>query len=337
VALLGVVVVAQGRVELDARVEQRAVGLLELAAVVPRVVPAPCRARARLVRIAFASAFWWAAIWLGSAFSGSGGSVAAAFRCSSAYFAARSLNSCSTRARSFTGGSAKPDPTATSAATATPAALLQPRGMRTSPSRPVLMWVSELQARCRGDGRHITPQRRSGTMGHRVPRDNSARSVGRGLGIGLGLATAIALTVVVVPVLLLRPFSPQTAATLKISYALRTASPWIAPAATLLAALLGVLLLRRGLPRPKAAAVVLAVAAAGGAAWMSFQNHFEWMFAPLPSAQYARARDTTFVDAADMVVAVEVNGDAVAYPVRMMAYHHLLNDEVGRLPVVSTY
>jgi hypothetical protein len=32
-----------------------------------------------------------------------------------------------------------------------------------------------------------------------------------------------------------------------------------------------------------------------------------------------------------------VNGDAVAYPVRQMAYHHLLNDAVGGVPVVSTY
>ena len=49
------------------------------------------------------------------------------------------------------------------------------------------------------------------------------------------------------------------------------------------------------------------------------------------------SRDTTFVSGADMVVAVEAEGDAVAYPVRQMAYHHLVNDDVGTLPVVSTY
>jgi hypothetical protein len=82
---------------------------------------------------------------------------------------------------------------------------------------------------------------------------------------------------------------------------------------------------------------VLAIVAGASAAWLSHQNHFEWMFAPLPSAEYARARDVTFVDDADMVVAVEVRGDAVAYPVRQMAYHHVLNDQVGQLLVVSTY
>lgn len=153
----------------------------------------------------------------------------------------------------------------------------------------------------------------------------------------LGLVSLLTVAVVLVPVLLLRPFSPQTPATVATAYALRTASPWLAPSGAALAALFGALSLRRRPRRFWAAANVLAVAAAAGAAWLSFQNHFEWMFAPLPGAEYARARDATFVSDADMVVAVEVGGDAVAYPVRQMAYHHLLNDEVGRLPVVSTY
>jgi hypothetical protein len=153
----------------------------------------------------------------------------------------------------------------------------------------------------------------------------------------LGLVTLVTVSVVIVPVLLLRPFSPQTPAMVATAYALRTISPWLAPSGFALSAVLGAFCLRRRPRRPRLAAVVLAVAAAGGAAWLSFQNHFEWMFAPLPSAEYARARDTTFVSDADMVVAVEVEGDAVAYPVRQMAYHHLVNDDVGRLPVVSTY
>jgi hypothetical protein len=61
------------------------------------------------------------------------------------------------------------------------------------------------------------------------------------------------------------------------------------------------------------------------------------MFAPLPGADYARAREVKFVDDADMVVAIEIAGDAVAYPVRQMAYHHVLNDEAGKVPIVSTY
>jgi hypothetical protein len=153
----------------------------------------------------------------------------------------------------------------------------------------------------------------------------------------LGAATLVAVLPVLVPVVLLRPFSPQTSATVATAFALRTVSPWLAPAGAAVIAVLAVLVLRRGPRRVHAVVAGCAVALAAGAAWFSRQNHFEWMFAPLPSAEYARARDVTFVGAADMVVAVEVNGDAVAYPVRQMAYHHLLNDEVGQRPVVSTY
>jgi hypothetical protein len=38
-----------------------------------------------------------------------------------------------------------------------------------------------------------------------------------------------------------------------------------------------------------------------------------------------------------MVIAVETIADSVAYPVREMAYHHLVMDTVGGVPVVATY
>ena len=44
-----------------------------------------------------------------------------------------------------------------------------------------------------------------------------------------------------------------------------------------------------------------------------------------------------FIDDKDMVMAVELNGDAVAYPVLQMAYHHIVNDVVGGRPITATY
>jgi hypothetical protein len=38
-----------------------------------------------------------------------------------------------------------------------------------------------------------------------------------------------------------------------------------------------------------------------------------------------------------MVIAVTNNGESVAYPVRLMAYHHLTQDVVGGTPIVATY
>lgn len=151
------------------------------------------------------------------------------------------------------------------------------------------------------------------------------------------VASLLAVAVVAVPVLLIRPFSPQTPTSVAVSFHLRTISPWLAPASAAPAVLATALLLSRRPRRKVAAPAALVGTLALGAAWLSHQNHFEWMFRPLPGADYARAREVTFVDDADMVVAVEVNGDAVAFPVRQMAYHHLLNDEAGRIPIVSTY
>jgi hypothetical protein len=38
-----------------------------------------------------------------------------------------------------------------------------------------------------------------------------------------------------------------------------------------------------------------------------------------------------------MVLALIFNDDARAYPVREMAYHHIVNDVVGGVPVAVTY
>jgi hypothetical protein len=61
------------------------------------------------------------------------------------------------------------------------------------------------------------------------------------------------------------------------------------------------------------------------------------MFAPLSSVAYAKASEAAFVNDNDMVMAIEINGEAVAYPVRQLAYHHIVNDVVGGRPITATY
>jgi hypothetical protein len=151
---------------------------------------------------------------------------------------------------------------------------------------------------------------------------------------------AIALlsaTVVLVPVFLLKPFSPQTTRSVAVAYHVREAAPLVSLVGAGLV-LLGTLAAwpRRG--RWARLALAGSLIVAGGSAWLARQNHFEWMFGPLKSPAFASgAEAAAFVDPADMVIAVELRGDAVAYPVRQMAYHHLVNDQVGGVPIVSTY
>ena len=61
------------------------------------------------------------------------------------------------------------------------------------------------------------------------------------------------------------------------------------------------------------------------------------MFNPLPNTGYARVSESGFIDDSDMVISVVLNGEAVAYPIRQMGYHHVVQDSVGGIQVVTTY
>jgi cell division protein FtsW (lipid II flippase) len=121
-----------------------------------------------------------------------------------------------------------------------------------------------------------------------------------------------------------------------ISYQLRRISP-----ALTIALEIGVIALLvslwRGARWWSRAFLVVAVLAVGMTTWLARQNHFEWMFHPLPDARYAPAAEATFVEPSDLVIAVERNGEAAAYPVRQLGYHHVVQDVVGRVPIVVTY
>jgi uncharacterized BrkB/YihY/UPF0761 family membrane protein len=150
------------------------------------------------------------------------------------------------------------------------------------------------------------------------------------------LIVAATVAMVAIPVFVIMPFKAQTTAGLEWSYRLRRWSPLATVIATILFLALCVKLWRGArwwsrLAMPALLAPLLAVT------WFARQNHFEWMFNPLPNAGYARVSEAGFVAGSDMVLAVELNGEAVAYPVRQMAYHHTINDVVGGKPITATY
>ncbi len=149
--------------------------------------------------------------------------------------------------------------------------------------------------------------------------------------------TATAFAAVLVPALLIQPFKLQTAERLNISYSLRHWSPTITIVALSVALLIVISLWkqthrwwRKGLLLSFFIPLLLAT-------WFARQNHFEWMFKPLPNALFASVNDAGFVSDGEMVLAVELNGDAAAYPVRQIAYHHVVQDTIGGIPVLVTY
>ena len=135
-------------------------------------------------------------------------------------------------------------------------------------------------------------------------------------GLVLFLIAVAAVAMVFVPMWLIRPFVPQTPGGLAVAYALRR---W-APVVTALALLAG-----------------LALVFLGAAAWLSHVNIFEKMFSPLGDARFAAAGAADWVGTVDPVLAVDHDGDSAAYPVRQLAYHHIVQDVVGGVPVAVTY
>ena len=152
------------------------------------------------------------------------------------------------------------------------------------------------------------------------------------------LAVAAAATVVLVPTLTIHPFRPQTVDGVELSYALKRAAPAVT-AVALAAALVCALMLWSGALRWwRRGVIILLVGVTGLVTWFARQNHFEWMFNALPNAEYVGVREArSFLVDAEVIMGIDVNGTRFAYPVRQLAYHHLVNDVVGGTPLVITY
>jgi hypothetical protein len=155
--------------------------------------------------------------------------------------------------------------------------------------------------------------------------------------LALLACAAICVAFVAIPVGLLHPFRPQSPLDVALAYEMRRTSPWLTLLGACATVLIAVRLVRGTRRRWSYVPLALLVALVGASAWFARENHFEWMFQPLRHESFAKAADATFMEEQDMVLAVDVGSDAVAYPVRQLAYHHLVADTIGGTPVVATY
>ena len=151
------------------------------------------------------------------------------------------------------------------------------------------------------------------------------------------LIIAAAIAFVVVPVLLIQPFKPQTGRALAVGYEVKRLAPW----ATVALAVAGLVLVARMWRASRRwwakAVMVLLLVPVPASVWAARQNVYEVMFNPLAAPAYAGAEAADFVGGDEMVLAVERGGERVAYPVLLMAYHHVVADTVGGVPIVATY
>ena len=147
---------------------------------------------------------------------------------------------------------------------------------------------------------------------------------------------AVAAAIVVIPVWLIQPFAPQTARGIAVSYYLRSWSPSLTIIFALAAIALAVFIWKRS-RWFSSVPLIIPLFLIFLFTWFARQNHFEWMFNPLPRTNFVKVAETNFVADDDMVLAVNINGDAVAFPVLQMAYHHVAQDVVGGTPITATY
>ena len=138
-----------------------------------------------------------------------------------------------------------------------------------------------------------------------------------------------------VPAFIIRPFTHQSARGLVLAMAIRR----YAPALTLLtAAICGILLatLWSNSRWWKRTVLVVSMVVVAFSAVMARMNYFEWMFHPVATPGF-EAESQSKLDDKEMVLAVKFGSDARAYPIREMAYHHIVNDVVGGVPIAATY
>jgi hypothetical protein len=60
-------------------------------------------------------------------------------------------------------------------------------------------------------------------------------------------------------------------------------------------------------------------------------------FVPLDDPIFLAADETEYFGDDELVLGVEFAGEVRAYPVRMLRYHHVVNDTVGGEPLLVTY
>ena len=166
----------------------------------------------------------------------------------------------------------------------------------------------------------------------------SGPNPGRGLiWPALLILLLLSIALVAIPVFLIQPFRPQAQRALEVSYLLRAWSPLATVIILLAAFALAIWKWKHAHRWWRKGLLVIILLLSIVPAWFARQNHFEWMFNPLHNSSYVKVADAGFVRDSDMVLAVKINNEAVAYPVRLMAYHHVVSDTVGGTPICATY
>jgi hypothetical protein len=162
-------------------------------------------------------------------------------------------------------------------------------------------------------------------------------SAGRSAWIAIGFFLLVLITFAwfFIPAYIIQPFTYQSPRGLVVAMAIKQYAPWASILTAGTALLFAFLLWSRARWWGKAL-LVLGICLVSASVYMARVDYFEWMFHPVAAPGFATIPQTK-LDDSEMVMAVSFNGDARAYPIREMAYHHIVNDTVGGIPIEVTY
>ena len=137
------------------------------------------------------------------------------------------------------------------------------------------------------------------------------------------------VAVILAPLVVALPPVNQTLAMLSAAHLAQVLAPVTSLA---LAAFAAILLWHQRTWRTLALLVV-----ALGCVALSRVNLFDLAFAPARGAEIVAISDFHDVRDTDMVIGVVIGGQSRAYPVRYLAYHHMLDDQLGPTALLPTY
>ncbi len=147
---------------------------------------------------------------------------------------------------------------------------------------------------------------------------------------------AVSLICVAYPIYVIRPFRHQGAGELAAALAVMRFRPAITIVSGLTAVLAAIGYWRVRFVKWRRALAAAGAALTIGLAFAARVNVYELMFHPDQHPSFTAAREVK-LDGAEKVIAVRVGGEARAYPIRGMSYHHMVNDVVGGAAIVATY
>lgn len=139
------------------------------------------------------------------------------------------------------------------------------------------------------------------------------------------------------PSYLTGPFRAQTDADIELSYRVSQWTPSVALVALLVGVGLAVFIWRRSAGPKTKLGLALGCLVLGAFSYLSRQTVAERTFSALPDVVRVPVADSSHVLPNDLVLGVTHAGAAAAYPVPIIAYHHIVNDRLGKEPFVVTY